>query len=283
MQLLRWLAALFGVPALLFLCWLGVVPFAITLTILAGVALSEILKAQRASGMRPSVLIAVLGLLGPAVPLIFPDGLRASPLSLSALAGSIMVLILAAFILEVVVAERTHVIHVGAHIGQGLLAAIYVALFGSLSVLRMPQSFEAVLPWPSMDPSFLLVVVVLSSVWATDTAAYYVGCNLGTRKLAPGLSPHKTVEGAVAGLACGVLVGCLLGHFLLGRALLGWWIGATSGVIGQLGDLFESALKRELGIKDFGSIIPGHGGVLDRFDSVLFTAPVVWLLIQIIG
>jgi len=252
------------------------------MTAVAAVGMCELLAAQRHAQLRPNVLLALLGLVGPALPLLFPSGFRASPVSLGGYASIVGAVFLAALILEVAAAERNSRVHIASDVGAGLLTAAYVSLFGAVSLLRTPGRLDA----PSAvhdDAAFLLVLLVLCCVWATDTAAYYVGCSLGSTKLAPSLSPNKTIEGAVAGLAAGVMAGALLGHFLLGRAMLGWWIGAASGIVGQLGDLFESGLKRELGIKDFSSIIPGHGGILDRFDSLLFTAPVVWILIRVFG
>jgi len=121
---------------------------------------------------------------------------------------------------------------------------------------------------------FLLLVIVMCG----DTGAYYVGSTLGRRKLYPVVSPNKSVEGALGGLA-GSLVGALIASRTffpelttidcIGTALL-------LGPIGQLGDLFESLLKRSCGVKDSGSIVPGHGGILDRLDSIVFAAPAAW-------
>lgn len=282
-MLKRWLAALVGVPALLGLCWWGPRPFAVTVTLLAGAAAWELMAAQRRSGLRPTAPIALLGLFGPALPLIFPHGVRASSIPLAPLGGLVLAVFVSGLIYEVAAAQRDDKVRAGSNVGAGLLCAAYIALFGGISLLRTPRNFDAVLPLEGADPGFFLVLLVLCCIWATDTAAYYVGVGMGAKRLAPTLSPNKTVEGAVGGFVVAVMVGAVLGHFLLGRALLGWWIGATAGVAGQIGDLFESALKRELGVKDTGAIIPGHGGVLDRFDSLLFVAPVVWLLVQLVG
>jgi len=121
---------------------------------------------------------------------------------------------------------------------------------------------------------FLLLLLVMSG----DTAAYYVGRSLGRRKLYPLVSPNKSVEGAVGGLA-----GSLLGAFIarltffpeltVGDSLL---TALFIGPLGQMGDLFESLLKRSFGVKDSGTIIPGHGGILDRLDSILFAAPALY-------
>lgn len=121
---------------------------------------------------------------------------------------------------------------------------------------------------------FLIILIVM----AGDSAAYYVGSSLGRRKLYPAVSPNKSMEGALGGLA-GSLAGALIA-----RATFFPVLGLTDcvlttlflGVLGQLGDLFESLLKRSFGVKDSGVIVPGHGGILDRLDSVLFAAPAAY-------
>jgi len=123
-----------------------------------------------------------------------------------------------------------------------------------------------------------LVVLLLVVVWVGDSAAYYIGSLAGRHPLAPTLSPRKSIEGAVAGIAGGV-GGAILGHF--------WWfhrlpiphavaIGLLLGVTGIAGDLAESALKRAAGSKDSSSLLPGHGGFLDRIDSLLFAGPALY-------
>ena len=136
-------------------------------------------------------------------------------------------------------------------------------LLGHLLLLRgLPMGVQWI---------FLLILIVM----AGDTGAYYVGCNFGRRKLYPAVSPNKSVEGALGGLA-----GSIIGAFVAkGGFFPSLTVGdclATAlllGTLGQLGDLFESLLKRSFGVKDSGAILPGHGGVLDRLDSILFAAP----------
>lgn len=118
---------------------------------------------------------------------------------------------------------------------------------------------------------FLIMVIVM----AGDSAAYYVGSSLGRTKLYPIVSPNKSVEGALGGLV-GSVVGALIAKFTFFPLLMVTDCVVTAlllGVLGQLGDLFESLLKRSCGVKDSGTIVPGHGGILDRLDSILFAAP----------
>ena len=120
-------------------------------------------------------------------------------------------------------------------------------------------------------------------VWATDTFAYLVGKAIGKHKLAPSLSPGKTWEGSFGGLIGAILAGMAFSAWIHQPLALGISLGVLAGTVGQIGDLFESALKRERGIKDFGKLLPGHGGVLDRFDSLLFVAPLAYWVIGFVG
>jgi phosphatidate cytidylyltransferase len=123
------------------------------------------------------------------------------------------------------------------------------------------------------------VFLLCAVIFAGDTAALYAGTAWGRRKLSPAISPGKTVEGAAAGLAAGVAV-ALIGKGLFLPAM-SWGVcmlfALSAGIFGQIGDLFESQLKRIANVKDSGGILPGHGGVLDRVDALLFAAPVAYL------
>jgi phosphatidate cytidylyltransferase len=138
----------------------------------------------------------------------------------------------------------------------------------------------------SLLPGFLIllprdaVLTIFAIIWAGDSAAYYGGRAFGRHPLAPRVSPKKTVEGAVSGLLASVVAGAAIGSWRLGLPLPTIAIiSALTAVAGQIGDLAESALKRSAGVKDSSSILPGHGGILDRLDSLLFAAPVFfWLL-----
>ncbi|NLY29685.1 MAG: phosphatidate cytidylyltransferase [Firmicutes bacterium] len=128
-----------------------------------------------------------------------------------------------------------------------------------------------------------LLFLVLLGTWATDTGAYFIGTRWGRHKLAPVISPNKSVEGAIGGILLAALVTQYVNSRLQIGLLPGWFLGIVIGVAAAVGDLFESALKREAGVKDSGWILPGHGGVLDRIDSLLFTVPVVYYLTRWMG
>jgi len=130
-----------------------------------------------------------------------------------------------------------------------------------------------------------LVLYVVGVTWIGETAAYIAGSTAGRHKLAPVVSPKKTVEGALAQLAASIATGAAIGAWLLPTCGWGLWLGAGAllGVIGQFGDLAESAIKRSAGTKDTGALIPGHGGVLDRIDSLLFNLPAFYYFSRLAG
>ncbi len=138
----------------------------------------------------------------------------------------------------------------------------------------------------SMMRGEYLVWLIYISSWICDTCAYLTGTLLGKRKLAPVLSPHKSVEGAIGGIAGTVIISVVFSFFFpeaydlktAGNTWVFVLLGAVGGFVSQVGDLAASAFKRNHDVKDYGKIIPGHGGVLDRFDSVIFTAPMIYFL-----
>ncbi|MFR2012005.1 MAG: phosphatidate cytidylyltransferase [Christensenellales bacterium] len=129
----------------------------------------------------------------------------------------------------------------------------------------------------------LLVWFIYIGSWGSDTCAYCVGKLIGKHKMPSKLSPNKTIEGCVGGVAGAALIGLIFALVFFKHGQIIWQlpiIGAVSAVISQIGDLTASAIKRNHNIKDYGNLIPGHGGILDRFDSVIFTAPIVFYLIK---
>jgi phosphatidate cytidylyltransferase len=163
--------------------------------------------------------------------------------------------------------DQTVVLRVARQV-QGI---IYVPLL--LSLLVLLRNRPDGMTW---------IFVLLAIIFAGDTSAYYVGSYLGRNKLAPAVSPGKTVEGALGGLGANLLVGSVAKLFFLPQ---GDWLLSCAGFVlfgaaGQAGDLFESALKRLSNIKDSSAILPGHGGILDRIDALLLAAPVAYFWIE---
>jgi phosphatidate cytidylyltransferase len=161
-------------------------------------------------------------------------------------------------------------------------ASVFGLLYIGYALATIPLIWAA-----ERGPSLLLLLFCV--VWSGDTAALYVGRSLGKRKLAPKLSPGKTWEGSIASVGGSMIVTLLLiglgewmvRHNLTGLSYDGSWLhwlvlAVVLNIAAQLGDLVESALKRGAKVKDSGSLLPGHGGVLDRIDALLLAAPVLW-------
>ena len=156
----------------------------------------------------------------------------------------------------------------------------------AVSGLVIPLALSCLVRLRMLDYGAGLVLIPLVSAFMSDALALFGGMLFGKTRLAPRVSPKKTREGAVSGLVGG-MVGMILYRifFFLCTEVqlhLGWCVllGLVGAVLGQLGDLSFSCVKRQCGIKDYGRLLPGHGGVLDRFDSVIFAAPVIWMLVS---
>jgi phosphatidate cytidylyltransferase len=158
-------------------------------------------------------------------------------------------------------------------VAAGLFTAAYVPLFCSFAVLMVVA-----------DDGLARVLTFLICGVASDVGGYAAGVVLGRHPMAPTISPKKSWEGFVGSQLAGMAAGALCVHLLLGGA---WWAGALTGALlvtcATLGDLIESMIKRDLGLKDISTLLPGHGGLLDRMDSLLPTAVVAWALLSIVA
>lgn len=167
--------------------------------------------------------------------------------------------------------------------GSGALFLGIVYIFGAWKTAILLHDIETP-PLAHLTAGRHWLMFGLAVNWFGDTGAYYVGRRFGKRKLAPAISPGKTWEGAIASLFTGVLFGMIyLPLAITGTSLLkAGAIALVANVAGQVGDLAESAMKRSAGVKDSGTLLPGHGGMLDRVDSTLFTLPVLYMVVGLL-
>lgn len=284
----RVLTALVLIPlALLLVLRAPPAVLAFVAAVVAVLAIRELFKLSEAYGIRPlraptyvvcGLFYLLLGLQPGTTDLLSTAGFTYFALSFA---------VLGTFLLLAITMRR-------AQLASGLPAASLSAFAFVFIALPMASLVQLRQQWQG---SFLLLYLLLL-VWAGDIFAYFIGKPFGRHHMAPRISPHKTWEGALASLVASVAVGILMFHYSvpISRALLGWHLielrdgvfneprsllptlalSVALNVAAQLGDLGESLIKRGAGAKDSGAILPGHGGMLDRIDALLFAAPVLW-------
>lgn len=262
-MLKRIISALVGAPLLLGVTWLGGTYLAVTILILALLALREFLdigkQAKLASNTSMTFFFCVLWLI------VFALGYTQWLLPLGIIW---FIVVFAGYALAYPDRPYTEA-------SYNFMALIYpVVLFTYLYFLR------------ELPNGFVWCIYVFVTVWITDTGAFVTGNAFGKRKLAPRVSPNKSVEGAFGGLVAALLSGIFFWMWTgLGSLSVILVLSLITSIVSQTGDLFESAIKRSAGVKDSGNLIPGHGGILDRFDSFLFAIPLVYfaLLLKVVG
>ena len=265
----RFLAAAIFLPALWIVTWKGGPFFMLTVGLMVFFGSREFFGMLEAKGLRPSSIAGIVCCLA----LVFYSWFRE---------GVYLDVVLALAVLLLMVLELRHrsVEAAVAHIGATIFALLYVGWLGSHLVLlrELPRL-------SGMDYSLGADFVFLAGVytWGCDTGAYVVGKAIGRRPLLARVSPNKSVEGAIGGLVFAGIGGWVAqatfaGDFL--EPVTAIVLGVGVAAVGQFGDMVESLLKRDLEFKDTDTILPGHGGVLDRFDSLIFSVPVLYYALK---
>jgi len=162
------------------------------------------------------------------------------------------------------------------NVSSTLFDVLYTGLFAA-SIIWI-REFYVDTPLSYSNGGFIIISIFIT-LWMTDSAAYFIGSAIGKHKLFPRVSPNKSWEGAIAGFVFAIITLVVLKTVLLD--FLSWMdiiaFGIIIGIFGQIGDLVESLIKRDAGVKDSSNLIPGHGGIFDRFDSLLFSSPILFL------
>ena len=262
--LTRTLSGVIYVVLILGCLWWGVIPTAVMLAAMAWLCCSELFRIARMAGRMPNEIIGLTAALA------FPP--------VAALLGSSYLYVICGLL--VILVAVWYVTSPRANLSDvavTIFGPIYTSL--TLSSLAMIRAHD-----PGFDGA-LLALVVMGAIWLEDSAAYLVGSRLGKHKMAPRISPNKSWEGFAGGIMGCVIAWCI--GAVLHVCGLTWPLailcGVVESIIAVFGDLFESRIKRGVGVKDSGSILPGHGGLLDRTDSMLFGGFVCYFLLLLGG
>ncbi len=241
---------------------LGGSPFVILMGVLALIGLSEFTLMRRHKLTAFPFLVTALLVAFPFVMMLLERQMDMSELPMSV--NQWMILGLTLLLFWTVVTKNRFTYEDASFY---FVSAVYLVIgFTSFALVRLS------------DDGLSKVLLVLFIIWATDSGAYFTGKAIGKTKLWPSISPNKTIEGAVGGILSGIVIGIA---FILVDPILPLWeviiLALVVAVVGQLGDLVQSAYKRHYGVKDSGHLLPGHGGILDRFDSMIAVFTVIWI------
>jgi phosphatidate cytidylyltransferase len=266
----RVLASIVFIPCFIIITWRGGYHFLALIDVVIFIGLWEFYVMMEAKGIRPYRAIGIISGLALSWYVYFHKGVYANLFLTLGL--------LAIMTLELTRRDGKNAIY---HISTTVLGVLYVAFLASHLIMLRELPLTAGVDY-AMGRSFVFLAIVIT--WAGDTGAYIVGTCFGKHPLLPRVSAKKTIEGSIGGLlfaVTGAIVAkyTFAGYLSLTQAAI---LGAAAGCIGQLGDLVESMIKRDANVKDTSGIIPGHGGTLDRFDALLFTAPLIYYYLQFV-
>jgi phosphatidate cytidylyltransferase len=265
----RLLTAAFGVPAAIICSLVGGISFLLAINLVIGVGLFEFYRMMEAKGIKPYKAVGVVSGLVVSWYVYFQGGFFSSLF--------ITLVLIVIMVLELFRRNGEFAVF---HISTTIFGVFYVAWLGS-HVILLRQLGEGL---PGEDLGGMFVILAFALAWGTDSGAYFVGNAIGKRKLFARVSPDKTLEGALGGV-----VVCLIAAFIAKSTFAPFLAAADALVLGvvspamaTLGDLVESLMKRDVKVKETSRALPGHGGMLDRFDSVLFVAPLVYYYLRFV-
>ncbi|MFZ1081174.1 MAG: phosphatidate cytidylyltransferase [Candidatus Kryptoniota bacterium] len=270
---MRVLVATVAIPLIAAACYFGGPYFFLFTTALIIISTNEFFSLAKAKSIEASAFmgIAFAAILNTAA---YLSGLRN--------AFDFLVVMVAFVLLSELSKKRTDKVSgTFENVGTTLMGIIYIGLFGAmLTAIRQRFGLEQV--FPDDKDAGLFMIVVLASIWICDSAAYFVGKSTGKHKMSKFVSPNKSWEGAIAGIIFALATAAAAKYLLLPYLSLKLMLttGAIIGIFGQAGDFVESLFKRDAGVKDSSNLIPGHGGVFDRFDSLFFSAPFIYLMLE---
>lgn len=266
----RIIVALIGIPILIFVILFGGIPLLIFTNFVVGIGTWEFYRMIEHSGRRVHKYIGMLASLALPNYIFWTQGQKVE--------GEIAILVFAMVLMFLERVFTNRIEHASTEIGNTVLGLIYVSYF-----------FSHILKWSFWDNGGQLILLLQIMVWSCDSFAYFIGISIGRKIFKRGfteISPKKSIEGSLGGILCTILAAyLLLKYFTLFLAqtqeellIFSLILGVGVSLAAQIGDLVESLFKRECGIKDSGKILAGHGGILDRFDSMIFVLPIMYYI-----
>jgi phosphatidate cytidylyltransferase len=304
----RIVTAAVAIPIILFLCMKGGILFFLFVAVASAMALIEFYSLVQSKGAKPLVILGVIS--GVFINLAFYNmkllelitgvlGVNSVPFPTSSQFLLITLLFSIAIfgLVELFRNNGSAIVNLSTTIMGVLYISLFFGTFIGIRELFIPLDFPFLRLFPNDSDAFSVanvemvykwggytVISIFAMIWICDSAAYYGGMLTGKHKLFPRVSPKKSWEGAIFGFIFAILsaIGAkmlVLPYLTIGEAVV---VGFIVGTIGQLGDLVESLIKRDAGVKDSSNLIPGHGGVFDRFDSLLLVAPIVYLYLDFV-
>ena len=262
----RIIVSVIAIPLIIAACLYGEIPFLIFTLFIGLAAFGEFSKMVQNKSARVNI---VLGYLSVAA-IILNSYFKFSDVNTILIGSAILILLT-----ELFRNKDSAIIN----IGTTLLGVLYFGILAStILLLREHFSRDDIL----YAEGGYLIISILVSIWVCDSAAFFLGSAFGKHKLFPRVSPNKSWEGAIAGFVFAIIAMIVAKFYFIDFLTLldAITIGIIVGTIGQMGDLVESLIKRDAGVKDSSALIPGHGGIFDRFDSLLLTAPAVYLYLH---
>ncbi len=264
----RIIVALFGIPLMIFMILDGNFFFLLFIDLVLLLSLRELYLVAEKKGFFPSKLTGLITILLLSWDIHFFSGRHAT-------------MIFTLSILYILCVELyKHKSHSLANSAITLFGIIYISFFSSFLLIHQTHfrgGASSQMGW--------LILLLFISIWGMDSGAYFIGSTFGKRKLFKRISPNKTWEGAIGGFACAIII-MLSFRPLIANFIYTWdalFIGIIIGIVGQLSDLVESLFKRDANVKNSSDMLPGHGGIWDRFDSALFVGPFVYFYILLIN
>lgn len=264
-MLTRIIISLIAIPAIIYIIYVGKLPFYLFVVTISLLALNEYFLMLKNKDIFPQIILGNLIALAILINTFF---------NFLQFYDILLLSIIVLTFVELFRNKNSSILNLGGTI----LGIFYIVLFFT-SLINLRE-----IDHQNYWKGGFLILSMIFSIWACDSAAYFGGISLGKHKIFPRVSPKKSWEGSIFGFVFAIITMLIMQHYFLYFITISQTIilGATIGIFAQIGDLIESSFKRDVGVKDSSNLIPGHGGFFDRFDSLIYISPIIYLLTKLL-